>query len=33
VSLGAKKKPGYSNCETSWIGYERGSEVEKAEYT
>ena len=33
VSLGSKIRPLYSNWETSWIGYERGSEVGKGEYT
>ena len=29
----SKIRPRYSNWETSWIGYERGSEVGKGEYT
>ena len=33
VSLGSKIRPRYSNWETSRIGYERGSEVAKGEYT
>ena len=33
VSLGSKIRPRYSNWETSRIGYERGSEVGKGEYT
>jgi len=33
VSLGPKIRPRYSNRETSRIGYERGSEVGKGEYT
>jgi len=30
---GSRIRPRYSNWETSWIGYERGSEVGKGEYT
>jgi len=33
VSLESKIRPRYSNWKTSWIGYERGSEVEKGGYT
>jgi len=33
VSLGSKIRPRYSNWKTLWIGYERGSEVGKSEYT
>jgi len=33
VSLRSKIRPRYSNGKTSWIRYERGSELGKGEYT
>jgi len=33
VSLGSKIRPMYSNWVASWIGYERGSEIAKVDYT